>query len=134
MKSRINKKVTSTNTATNIGIEQLSFHYKAEVEDILPERYAISPSGASIPSHLDSLYELSPANSVLESLSSPSITDNKVLRPREYLSLFNQTACDIEALGKKTETKDLLDAVKSMKKIKVDQNYLATAFYLLLQV
>lgn len=130
MKSRINKKVT----ATNVGIEQLTFHYKAEVEEILPERYAMSPSGASIPSHLDSLYELSPANGVLESLSTPFITDNSVLRPREYLNLFNQTACDIEALGIKTETKDLLDAVKSMKKIKVDQNYLAAAFYLLLQV
>lgn len=130
MKSRINKKSSSV----NVGIEHLSFHYKADIEESLPERFSIAPSGDFIPSHLDNLYELSPGDNTLKQLIQPKITDVSLLRPRDYQTLFNTTAEDLSKLGSELKTQDFEKAARAMKKIIIDQKYLATAFYLLLQV
>ena len=130
MKSRINKRTTPS----NIGISELSYHYKAEVEEAFPDRFVIAPSGESIPSHLDNLYELAPGDKTLKQLHTPSITDVSLLRPRDYQALFTQTADQLAEMAETLNAEDFSKAAKEMKKITIDQKYLATAFYLLLQV
>ncbi|WP_394390376.1 YscX family type III secretion protein [Shewanella woodyi] len=121
-------------SAANIGIEHLSFHSIDELDNPFPVRFSLPPDGEAIPSHLDKLYELSPSERTLKSLSNPQISDLALLRPKLYQDTFGETAEQLERLASQLNSDGLHDAVAIMKQTKIDQEYFSLAFHLLLRV
>ncbi|MBB1268985.1 YscX family type III secretion protein [Shewanella sp. SR44-3] len=121
-------------TAAHIGIEQLTFHAHDEIDSPFPARFSLPPDGEAIPSHLNKLYELSPGDSTLKSLTQPKISDMSLLRPKQYQAVFAQAASKLTELAEQLDADDLRKAANAMKQTKVDQDYLTLAFNLLLRV
>ncbi|NRB24680.1 YscX family type III secretion protein [Shewanella sp.] len=121
-------------TAANIGIEHLSFHSNEELEHPFPARFSLPPDGEAVPSHLDKLYELSPAERTLTSLSNPKISDMSLLRPKQYQQTLNEITEKLEGLASELNSDDLQEALALMKQTRLDQDYLSLAFHLLLRV
>ncbi|MPY25674.1 YscX family type III secretion protein [Shewanella psychropiezotolerans] len=121
-------------TAAHIGIEHLSFHSSDELDNPFPARFSLPPDGEAIPTHLDKLYELSPGERTLKSLSNPKISDMSLLRPKQYQDTFKEITEQLERLASQLKSDDLQDALALMKQTKLDQDYLSLAFHLLLRV
>ncbi len=78
------------------GIEKVSYvSHSAESESDFPQRKVYLPISASIPSHLEEVFNLYANARALENMVTPKISNKYVTTPSGYSRLFEE----IEAIG-----------------------------------
>lgn len=82
----------------NVGIERISYQAQnAEQKSDFPRRKVYLPINASIPSHIEEVFDLYTSTRMLESMVAPRIPNKQVIVPADYARLFHE----IQTVGNK---------------------------------
>ena len=77
--------------ALNVGIEGISYQAQNTAQKTdFPRQKVNLPISASIPSHLDYVFELYTSERTLENNLAPGIPDKRVVVPADYARLFEE--------------------------------------------